>query len=197
MKRKLMMMFICSALILSACSGKGGSTSISKDGGTNKESGTASVSGNTGKEEEKQIFPAFTATDANGNEVTEKIFADKDITMVNLWGTFCPPCIREMPELQQIYEKLPENAGMIGIAVDVPAGHEGQTKAMNLILEKTGVKYTNLLLDEGLTEFVSAYSAVPTTVFVNKDGEIVAEITGALIDEYVETFKEYLEGWEY
>ena len=102
-----------------------------------------------------------------------------------------------MPELQQIYEKLPENAGMIGVAVDVPAGHEGQTKAMNLILEKTGVKYTNLLLDEGLTEFVSAYSAVPTTVFVNKDGEIVAEITGALIDEYVETFKEYLEGWEY
>ena len=67
------------------------------------------------KEEKKEKFPEFKTTDSNGNEVTEKIFADKDITMVNVWGTFCGPCINEMPELQKIYESLPKNANLIGI----------------------------------------------------------------------------------
>ena len=65
----------------------------SKASSTMKEEKTASA----GKEEKKEKFPEFKTTDTNGNEVTEKIFADKDITMVNVWGTFCGPCINEMP----------------------------------------------------------------------------------------------------
>ena len=44
-------------------------------------------------------MPAFIAKDLQGNEITESIFAEKDLTVVNIWGTFCPPCIAEMPEL--------------------------------------------------------------------------------------------------
>ena len=92
------------------------------------------------KEEKKEKFPEFKTTDSNGNEVTEKIFADKDITMVNVWGTFCGPCINEMPELQKIYESLPKNANLIGIAADVPEGMKDGVDNIKYIEEQTGVK---------------------------------------------------------
>ena len=41
----------------------------------------------------------FSAKDIDGKNVSEKVFADSKITMVNVWGTFCGPCIREMPDL--------------------------------------------------------------------------------------------------
>ena len=51
--------------------------------------------------------PAFTTEDLDGNEVTESILKDKDVTMINIWGTFCPPCIEEMPELAKLSASLP------------------------------------------------------------------------------------------
>lgn len=45
---------------------------------------------------------SFTATDFKGNPVTSEIFAKNKLTMVNIWGTFCGPCIREMPDLARI-----------------------------------------------------------------------------------------------
>ena len=48
-------------------------------------------------------MPSFTAKDLDGNTVTEEIFAEKDLTVVNIWGTFCPPCIAEMPELGEFH----------------------------------------------------------------------------------------------
>ncbi|MBQ4235421.1 MAG: TlpA family protein disulfide reductase, partial [Treponema sp.] len=39
----------------------------------------------------------FTATDLNGRIVTSEIFEKNKVTMLNIWGTFCGPCIREMP----------------------------------------------------------------------------------------------------
>ena len=55
----------------------------------------AKVAAQQGQED----FPSFRAVDLQGNEVTKEIFAQKKITVVNIWGTFCPPCIGEMPEL--------------------------------------------------------------------------------------------------
>lgn len=48
---------------------------------------------------------SFTATDFKGNPVTSEIFAKNKLTMVNIWGTFCGPCIREMPDLARINEE--------------------------------------------------------------------------------------------
>ena len=41
----------------------------------------------------------FSTTDLEGNTVTNDIFSQADLTVVNFWGTFCNPCINEMPEL--------------------------------------------------------------------------------------------------
>jgi len=159
-----------------------------------KEGSTASA----GTEEGKEKFPAFETTDTKGNKVTEKIFADKDITMVNVWGTFCGPCINEMPELQKIYESLPENANLIGVIADVPEGMKDGVDNANYIEKQTGVKYTNLTLSDSLGSFARRFYAVPSTIFVDKNGNIIGELVmGADIDAYVRNLQNVLTDWKY
>lgn len=150
------------------------------------------------KEEKKEKFPEFKTTDSNGNEVTEKIFADKDITMVNVWGTFCGPCINEMPELQRIYESLPDNANLIGITADVPEGMKDGVDNIKYIEEQTGVKYTNLVLDDSLMNFTRRFPGVPATIFVDKDGNIIGDLVmGANIEAYIQNLQKVLTDWKY
>ena len=159
-----------------------------------KEGSTASAGTEAGKEK----FPSFETTDTKGNKVTEKIFADKDITMVNEWGTFCGPCINEMPELQKIYESLPKNANLIGIVADVPEGMKDGVDNANYIEKQTGVKYTNLTLSDSLSSFAKRFYAVPSTIFVDKNGNIIGELVmGADIDAYVKNLQNVLTDWKY
>ena len=226
MKRKLFGLILAASLAVTACSNAGGGTSAPKDdskvssetsskavsssaksssvssaedtnskaSSTMKEEKTASA----GKEEKKEKFPEFKTTDTNGNEVTEKIFSDKDITMVNVWGTYCGPCINEMPELQKIYESLPKNANLIGIAADVPEGMKDGVDNAKHIEEQTGVKYTNLTVSDSLASFTKQFYAVPSTIFVDKDGNIIGELVlGANIDSYVKNLQKVLTDWKY
>lgn len=140
--------------------------------------------------------PAFTTQDIEGNEVTEDIFADKDITMVNVWGTFCSPCIAEMPELGELAQELPENMQMIGIVIDImDQKNEISQTNLNLagqITEKADAGFTHLIANEDFTEFLSSVTGVPSTFFVDKDGNILGKwIEGADVDAYRERIEEY------
>lgn len=140
----------------------------------------------------KLEIPDFTTTDMEGNEVTQDIFSEKDVTMVNIWGTFCSPCISEMPELGEIAEAMPENQQMIGIIIDVAEESDDTFALAQQILEKSGASFTQLLVSEDLTEFLYQVTAVPNTLFVDKDGNILGNtILGASTDEYRERLEEY------
>ena len=225
MKRKLLGLILASTLVVSACHGNTGSSTTAKSGSASTsgsaavtESKTSSAESKTsaassqsstasakegstasaGTEAGKEKFPSFETTDTKGNKVTEKIFADKDITMVNVWGTFCGPCINEMPELQKIYESLPKNANLIGIVADVPEGMKDGVDNANYIEKQTGVKYTNLTLSDSLSSFAKRFYAVPSTIFVDKNGNIIGELVmGADIDAYVKNLQNVLTDWKY
>lgn len=180
----------------------GSSSADSKTSSASSQSSTASAkegsTASAGTEAGKEKFPSFETTDTKGNKVTEKIFADKDITMVNVWGTFCGPCINEMPELQKIYESLPKNANLIGIVADVPEGMKDGVDNANYIEKQTGVKYTNLTLSDSLSSFAKRFYAVPSTIFVDKNGNIIGELVmGADIDAYVKNLQNVLTDWKY
>ena len=51
------------------------------------------------------VFENFTAQDLDGNPVDESIFQGYDVTMINLWGTFCGPCLQEMPDLGELADE--------------------------------------------------------------------------------------------
>ncbi len=143
---------------------------------------TGKVNGNNVKEkytsngEENPVagesITEFKVKDIYGNEVTEEIFKDKKITMINIWATFCGPCIEEIPYLQEIYaEKKDEGFNLIGIVSD--GDNEENIELAKKIVEKSSVEYTNILIGESsLKDIVSQFGYVPVSIFVDSEGKI-------------------------
>ena len=128
--------------------------------------------------------PAFQATTINGETVTNEIFAAKKITVVNIWGTFCPPCIGEMPELGEMARTLPADAQLIGLVCDASENSVQIQRALE-ITQKANVGFVNIVPDAQLMKFMEGVEAVPTTIFVNSKGEVVGNaIIGANIKGY-------------
>ncbi|MBQ6904322.1 MAG: TlpA family protein disulfide reductase [Lachnospiraceae bacterium] len=134
----------------------------------------------------------FTTTDIDGNTLSSSdLFAANKITMLNCWATWCGPCIREIPELEQINKRLREKGcEVIGVMMD---GHESAAMTEGLdILATAGATYRNILpwdsFDTDL--FLQAY---PTTYFVNSEGEVIGEaVIGAYVDRYEEEVEKLL-----
>lgn len=121
----------------------------------------------------------FSSTDLSGAAVTDSLFSNNKITMVNVWGTFCPPCIREMPDLGKLNEEFKDKEfQIIGIPVDaVDRNGNVIPKIKNdalKIIEKTGAYYTHVLPSKEMTSgFLRNVQAVPTTYFVDSQGNFV------------------------
>ena len=119
----------------------------------------------------------FETTDLDGNPVrSEDIFRENTLTMVNIWGTYCGPCINEMPDLEELNSRLKEKGcGIVGIVCDVRSIDDQATiDSAKQILDQTGVTYLNLL---PWNEFYTALPAeyIPTTYFVDPDGILVGK----------------------
>lgn len=139
----------------------------------------------------------FEAQDLEGNKVTESVFSDAKLTMVNVWATYCNPCLSEMPELGELAAEYDAaQFQIIGIVSDVQEGMEAEaiTYASSLV-SQTGADYPHLLLNESLFyAMLTEVSAVPTTFFIDEKGKVLDTVVGArdkdswkeLIDEFLE-----------
>ncbi len=119
----------------------------------------------------------FKVDTLDGDSVNQTIFEDYDITMVNVWATWCGPCINEMPDLAELHrDMLPENANMITVLTDVPDGVE----AAREILASSNAEFDVLFANETLNGFLNTVNAIPTTVMVDSKGNIIGTpIVGA------------------
>jgi thiol-disulfide isomerase/thioredoxin len=118
-------------------------------------------------------FPTFSAQDTAGNTVTNSVFADKKITVINVWASYCGYCIQEMPGLETLSKKYPQ-VGFLGIPTDI-------TKASSVkdVMNQTGVSYTNILPNSDLIKnFLGTIAVVPTTVVVDSQGNILQVVQG-------------------
>lgn len=122
---------------------------------------------------------SFEAVDTEGNAVTSDIFSQSKLTMINVWATYCNPCLSEMPGLGELAAEYDaKKFHIIGIVSDVLEG-EDQELAENLI-EETGADYTHLLLNESLYyALLTDVSAVPTTFFIDENGTVLDTVVGA------------------
>lgn len=121
----------------------------------------------------------FTTQDVNGNEYTQDMFQDYDLTLVNIFTTWCSPCVAEMPELEQLYQQMKDQGvNVVGFVLDV-LNEKGEIVQDDLeraqeLVEKTGVTYPVLLPDSGyLNGRLTGIEAFPETFFVDKDGKVV------------------------
>ena len=138
-------------------------------------------------------FGEFTSTDLDGNEVTEAIFAEKDLTVLNIWGTYCGPCKDEMPELAKWAKELPDNVQIIGMVIDVPEGDADMIKTAKEICADTGVKYINITDNDSVEALLTSVEAIPTTFILDSEGKTVCTpIVGADVASYQKAVEEYL-----
>ena len=171
---------LSSALILSACS----STSDKKEE-TNKQTATSSTSENKAI----QAFD-FTAMDKDGKTVKLSDFKGKKV-YINMWASWCGPCMREIPELEKTYQKLKNNKDVVFLSMTSPNDSEfknqsPQDKGKGVILNKAkelGVTYP-VLFDVN-DRFIINYAirSFPTHIFINSDGTIGNRIAGGVTEE--------------
>ena len=125
----------------------------------------------------------FDAQTIDGASVSGDVFSNSRITMVNVWATYCNPCLSEMPglgELAKAYDT--EDFQLIGIISDVAEdAQEPAIKTASELIGQTGADYPHLLLNESLYRAVLMdVSAVPTTFFISQDGQILDTVVGAM-----------------
>lgn len=136
-------------------------------------------SSSSGQEEPIPILGTFTATDLAGEEVDQSIFEGYDLTMVNIWATFCGPCLSEMPDLGALHQEFSEEKfQIVGIVTDVVDWDgqllQSQVELARQIVEETGAAYRHLLPSEDLESLVLwQVNSVPTTIFVDEEGCLV------------------------
>lgn len=126
------------------------------------------------------ILSSFSTTDLDGNSVDQSVFADHKLTMVNIWATFCGPCISEMPELGTLASEYADKGlQIVGLVSDVTDSDgnldEKQLSLARDIVAETGANYTHIVPGEGLNGLLSQVSGVPTTLFVDSEGKQVGK----------------------
>ena len=139
-------------------------------------------------------FPAFQTVDLQGNAVSQDIFKSKKVTVINIWGTFCPPCVEEMPELGKWAKEMPENAQIIGIVCDAENEKDEKIAADAVkILTKADASFLNLMPSKEIFGYLEEVTAVPTTIFVDAEGNILGSpVVGANVPAYKKRLEEYL-----
>ena len=158
----------------------------SKEEASTSEDSTADASANNSEENnaaEEKYFITFEATTTDGEVWNSDKFANSKLTMINVWGTYCNPCLSEMPDLGELAAEYdPALFQIVGVVSDVMEGDsEDNIENAKQLIAETGANYPHLLLNESLyMSFVGAISAVPTTFFVRQDGSMIGYLTGAM-----------------
>ena len=145
-----------------------------------KESAASESSDNASSKSDEStgVFKGFKGKDLDGNDVDDSLFAKNKVTVVNFWFSGCKPCVGELSKLNELNEKLKEMGGeVVGINTDTLDNNEAGIKEAKEILKAQGGSYKNLTFDSNSTvgKYAGNIMAFPTTVLVDKDGNIVGE----------------------
>lgn len=194
-KHKWISLMLTCALVAALAGGCADSSEKSSEKSTAKKT-TVKKSGSTSaKNSESLPLPVFfEGVDMEGNVVSSDIFSESKLTMINVWATYCSPCLNEMPDLGELAGEYEESEfRLLGIVSDVQDGAEQEMLdlAANAI-EQTGADYSHLLVNESLyNALLKDVTAVPTTLFFNEKGMLLDTVVGA---RNKEDWKEIIDG---
>lgn len=190
MRRLLIGMVFGVSVVLTACGTEAGQKTDEqkssaqkeqdKDGGDSKKADTKDNSS------AEPVFGTFSSKTLAGEDISQDIFADADLTMVNIWGTFCGPCIREMPDLGELNREYADKGfQIVGLISDVS---EAENETAQEIVDTTKADYTHIVVSQDLSQgILSRVQVVPTTIFVDKEGKQVGSVYSGAKDK---------SGWE-
>ncbi len=107
-------------------------------------------------------------TDLQGGEYGWEALCGETVTMVNFWEYWCGPCRTELPDLQRLSEDYAaQGVQVLGVVSDLSAPEE-----LEDTIAQSGITYPVLRYTSEFSAYQTGY--VPTTVFLNREGELLA-----------------------
>jgi thiol-disulfide isomerase/thioredoxin len=118
--------------------------------------------------------PAVSFVDLAGNTVSLSEFTGK-IVLVNLWATWCEPCLREMPSLERVQSRLGDKIAVVAISED-----RGGGKTVDPFIAKLGLKSVKIYLDpKSAMERAFKVQGLPTSFLIDRKGRVLGRVEGA------------------
>lgn len=181
MSKRILALLTAAVLAISLMSACANNAGASDEGDGQSATGACDAQGQPSAGAGAQSVGDFTTQDLDGNTVTQDIFAENELTMVNVFATWCSPCVAEMPDLEELHQQMKDkDVGVVGVVLDV-LNENGEIvdedlESAQLLVDETGVTYPVLLPDS--TYFngrLTGIEALPETFFVDSSGNIVGE----------------------
>ncbi|WP_368504848.1 TlpA family protein disulfide reductase [Alkalihalophilus sp. As8PL] len=145
-----------------------------------------SATDETNQLEQTDLAPDFTLDSLTGEKVSLSDFKGMPV-MINFWATWCPPCRAEMPDMESFYQET----DVVILAVN-QTGSESSVEAVESFTEELGLTFPILLDEKGEAAALYNVQPLPTSVFVNREGEVHHVQVGAMNKEMMSRVLEEL-----
>ncbi len=126
--------------------------------------------------------PAYGAPDLRGDTVDLASLRGR-VVLLNVWATWCKPCVKEMPALQRLHEMLdPEGLSVVAVSVDNAALSLGTADGdVRSFVDEYGITFTVLLDPQSRIESVFQVTGLPMTFVIDRDGILRKKVLGARV----------------
>ena len=153
----------------------------------NKNAASANSDTQDSSNSDASPFKNFSGKDFDGNAVDGSLFSNNAVTVINFWFNGCKPCVAELSKLNELNDTIQSMGGeVIGINTETFDGNEAAMKEASSILESQGAKYRNFSIDSDSDagKYASNIMAFPTTILVDRNGNIVGDpMLGGIDDQ--------------
>lgn len=185
-KLRLLAIVLAALMLLSACA----KTEVSTVTQTTAEAETT-VSATEAEtvQDDTDYRVSFSTVDLDGNPVDSSVFADAEYTMINIWASYCAPCIGEMDELMQMDAEL-ENVQIITVLSDALSTEDEAAEDAREIVKTLNFTLPVYLINEEIYTQLPC-NAVPTSFLVDREGNAMKYMCVGAVG--VEQYKQWIQ----
>lgn len=130
----------------------------------------------------------FTLYDLDGNKISLNDFRGKSVYL-NFWATWCPPCRKEMPAMEKIYQEY-KDKGLVVLTIDI--GEDKET--VKNFIQDNNFNFEVLLDSDQSVAAKYSITSIPVSYFIDKDGNINDKRVGALQEDEMRSYIKKLMG---
>ena len=127
--------------------------------------------------QELSMAPDITVYDKDGNAVHLSDYLGKPVVM-NFWASWCGPCKMEMPDFDEKYKELGEDVQFL--MINMTDGSRETVESASAFIEEQGYSFPILFDSESSAMISYRAFSLPSTYFINAQGQAVAKATGAI-----------------
>jgi len=111
------------------------------------------------------------------------------VVLVDLWATWCAPCIKELPHLQQLSEKFgAEDFLMLGVVLE-----SGEPEEVQAFVAEREIRYPQVMGEEGTKDSFGPFLGYPTKYLIDREGRVVKRYFGMVGDELAADVEKLIE----